>query len=419
MRLARRRRAYVALSLISLVALAPHARAAAGVWQLAAKHPGAVSADARWGARWLWALYPWRGRLFVGYGSFNGANARAVIRAFDPATNRFADAPAFATDNEATGLFREINGRLYVPTMDANSGGLTWQDFAFTTDERGDVWRDHKERPMYHTWDVATLDGRDVWFVGTDASAFCPYDYCSDAVAYRSTDGGATFKELIRFPSAEAGYRLAWFPFACAFNGKLYLQTFFRFSPTGQPDVSAAQSYTYDGRAWAIGPDLLPGRRTGESGYAPVVFDRHLVYLAHVPIARSYPTALPLWQNPNDLVAMDEAERVSYLKIPGGVANFAVAGGYLYVLARDGAVRRTTSVAQPWQRWEALPTFPAQDPEPQQGCAGRSIAALGNALYIGTTQAELWRFDLSKAQTFKAVTKKRSAVSRQRSAFGL
>lgn len=400
MNLARRRHAHIACALVCLFILAAQARASVGTWRRVATHPEAATASPTWGARWLWALYPWRGRLFVGYGSFNGANPRAVIRAFDPATDSFAPAPAFATDNEATGLFRELDGRLYVPTMDAHSGGLTTQNFAVTTNDRGDQWSDHAARLMYHTWDVATLDGHDLWFVGTDASAFCPYDYCSDAVAYRSTDGGASFREVIRFPAAEAGYRLAWFPFACAFNGKLYLQTYFRFSVSNQPDLVSTQSYTYDGRAWAIGPDLLPGKRTGESGYAPVVFDRHLVYLAHVPISRSYPNALPLWQNQNNLVVMDEAERVSYLKIPGGVANFAVAGRYLYVLARDGSVRRTKSLAQSWRRWEVLPSFPVQDPDPQQGCAGRSIAFLAGALYIGTTQAELWRLDLNKTQTF-------------------
>ncbi len=378
---------------VCLLLLAAHARAAP-TWRRVATHPEAAAASATWGARWLWGLYPWRGRLFLGYGSFNGTNPRAVIRAFDPAINRLAEAPAFATNNEAAGLFRLINNRLYVPTMDSNDGGLARQDFAVTTDERGDVWTDHVEQPMYHVWDVATLDGSDLWFVGTTATTFCPLKSCSDAVAYRSMNGGATFTEVIRLSSADAGYNLVWFPFACAFNGKLYLQAFYRFSTTGRPDLASAQSLVFDGSVWTTGPDLLPGRLTGVSGYAPVVFDRHMLYLSRVPIARSYPNALPLWQNEHDLIMMDETERVRYLQIPGGVANFTIAGRYLYVLTRDGSVRRTRSVTLAWKRWEVLTTFPVQDPDARQGCAGRSIAALDDKLYVGTTQGELWQLDL-------------------------
>ncbi len=386
---------------VSLLALGPPALAAPGTWQRVATHPEAAKADATWGARWLWALYPWRGRLFVGYGSFNGANPRAVIRAFDPRTNSFAIAPAFATNNEALGIFRAVNGQLYVPTMDAHDGGLGPQDFAVTVDGRGDAWADHVERPMYHTWDVGTRDGHDVWFVGTDASKGCPYDYCSDAVAYRSTDGGQTFTEMKRLPAAANGYKFAWFPTVFGFNGKLYLQAYYRFSVTGRPDLVRTESFVFAGRTWSAGPDLMPGRRTGASGYNPIAFAGHIIYLTQIPIARSYPKALPLWQNRIDLVAFDRHEQARYLQIPGGVANFTVAGRYLYVLTRAGDIRRTTTLQQPWARWTRLPTFPVQDPDAHQGCAARSLAVLDGALYVGTTQAELWRLDLTGPQTSK------------------
>ncbi len=338
-----------ALTFSGLLALCPPAHAVASAWQRVATHPEAAAASPTWGARWLWALYPWRGRLFVGYGSFNGANPRAVIRAFDPRTGRFSAAPAFATNNEALGIFRAVRGRLYAPTMDAHDGGLGPQDFAVTTDEHGDAWTDHAERPMYHTWDVGTLDGKDIWFVGTGASQSCRYDYCSDAVAYRSTDNGQTFTEMKRLPAAANGYRLAWFPMVFGWRGKLYLQAYYRFSAVGRPDLVRTESFVFDGRAWASGPDLLPGRRTGASGYNPVAFDGHIIYLTQVPIARSYPKGLPLWQNRSDLAAFDRHEQVSYLQLPEGVANFTVAGRYLYVLTRTGDIRRTTTLKRPWQ----------------------------------------------------------------------
>ena len=394
-------------TLAVLLIFCPHAHAATSEWQLVATHTEAAQASATWGARWLWALYAWRGRLFIGYGSFNGANPRAVIRAFDPKTNRFAAAPVFATNNEALGLFREVGGRLYVPTMDAHDDGASRQDFAVTTDKRGDVWTDHSEQLMYHIWDVATFDGKDVWFVGAAPSkGVCPFNFCTDAVAYRSTDGGKTFTEMIRRPSAAAGYELAWFSFACTFKGKLYLQTFYRFAPNGLADLVAPQSLVFDGQTWADGPDLLPERRAGESGDAPVVFDHHLIYLTRVPIARSYPNALPLWQNPLDLVTMDEHEHVTYMQIPGGAANFTVAGRYLYVLTRAGDLRRTQTLAEGWAQWEQLPAFPAQDPDPPHNSSARSLAVLNHTLYVGTTQAQLWRLDLTKIRKSNSILAK-------------
>ncbi len=403
-----RTRPLIMLSLVCLCTLSLHAQALPAEWQRVAMHPEAAQADPTWGARWLWALYVWRGRLFIGYGSFNGANPRAVIRAFDPRAGRFSAAPVFATDNEALGIFRAINGRLYAPTMDAHDGGLGPQDFAVTTDERGDVWADHAERLMYHTWDVGTRDGKDVWFVGTDASKSCPYNYCSDAVAYRSTDNGQTFTEMKRLPAAANGYRLAWFPMVFGLRGKLYLQAYYRFSAVGRPDLARTESFVFDGRAWSAGPDLLPGRSTGASGYNPVAFAGHIIYLTQVPIARSYPKGLPLWQNRSDLAAFDGHEQVSYLQIPEGVANFAVAGAHLYVLTRAGNIRRTTTLKRPWRSWQTLPAFPIQDPDKQQGCAARSIAVLDGALYVGTTQAELWRLDLANTQPRKPAAGQRN-----------
>src|SRR5205085_8974534 len=123
---------------------------------------------------------------------------------------------------------------------------------------------------------------------------------------------------------------------------------FYRFSPKGLADLVAPQSLVFDGHTWADGPDLLPARRAGESVYAPVGFDHHLIYLTRVPIARSYPNALPLCQNPLDLVTLDDQEHVTYMQIPGGAANFTIAGRYLYVLTRAGDLRRTQTLAEGW-----------------------------------------------------------------------
>ncbi|MCA1615452.1 MAG: hypothetical protein LC800_15400 [Acidobacteria bacterium] len=391
------RSASLALACLFALGAARESPARAPAWQRVAIHPEAARAEAKYGARWLWSLLPWRGRLFVGYGSYNGANPRAVVRAFDPAALRFSPAPAFAADNEALGIIRALGTRLYAPAWDAQSGGAVAQNFAASADERGEVWRDHAARVMFHVFDVATLDGgADVWFVGTDPARACPYDTCTEAVAFRSADGGQTFAEAIRLAGPPYGYRYAWFSFAGVFRGKLYLQAYFRGSAAGGADIAHDHSYVFDGRAWSIGPDLLPARRVGDMGYQPVAFDDRLVYMTRAPIARSYPNTLPLWQNRMDLVTLDSQERVTYLSIPAGVAQFSVGGEYLYVLTRGGEVRRTRSLSAPWRSWEQLAAFHVNDPDPAFGNAGRSVAALDGFAYVGTSQGELWRLPLPR-----------------------
>jgi hypothetical protein len=384
---------------VCLFALGAAGPAAARVpaWQRVAVHPEAARAEAKFGARWLWSLLPWRGRLFVGYGSYNGANPRAVVRAFDPATLQFSPAPAFATDNEALGIIRPLGGRLYAPAWDAQSGGAVAQNFAASSDARGDSWGDHAAKVMFHVFDVATLDGRDVWFVGTDSARHCPFDTCTEAVAFRSADGGQTFTEMMRRDAPPVGYRYAWFSFAGVLRGKLYLQAYFRgAAAAGGPDIADDHSHVFDGRSWSIGPDLLPARRVGDMGYQPLAFDDRLVYLTRAPIARSYPNTLPLWQNRMDLVTLDSRGLVTYLSIPAGVAQFSVGGDHLYVLTRSGEVRRTRKVSAPWGRWEQLAPFRVTDPDPAFGNAGRSIAALDGFAYVGTSQGELWRLPLPR-----------------------
>ena len=393
------------LALACLLALcAPRTSLArAQTWRRVAIHPEASKADATYGARWLWSLLPWRGRLFAGYGSYNGANPRAVVRAFDPATNQFSPAPAFATDNEALGIIRALGPRLYAPAWDAQTGGAVAQNFAASSDARADVWADHAGPLMFHVFDVATLGGADVWFVGTGPARACPYDVCTDAVAYRSTDGGRTFAEALRLGGPPRGYRYAWFSFAGVFRGRLYLQAYFRGSAReGGADVADDHSQVFDGRTWSRGPDLLPARRTGDMGYGPQVFGGRLVYLTRAPIARSYPNTLPLWQNRMDVVTLDSRSRVNYLAIPAGAAQFAVGGAHLYVLTRAGEVRRTRSLSAPWRSWERLAAFDVSDPDPAFGNAGRSIAALGGFAYVGTSQGELWRLPLPQKKTAKA-----------------
>ena len=62
---------------------------------------------------------------------------------------------------------------------------------------------------------------------------------------------------------------------------------------------------------------------------------------------------------------------------------------------------RTTDITLPWSLWETYPPFtltdtahtPTDPTQPPRN-AGRSIAVLDGVLYIGTTQAQLYKLVL-------------------------
>lgn len=369
-------------------------------WTYMDAHPQAVLQGKRNNARSLWTLYSWRGRLYSGHGSDTVPDPLfeptvrydpVEIVPFDPQVGRFvANNPPSTTGTFWSTIFREIPSgearprpglnRLATPAGDPT--GAT-QNFVVTKfDGNGSVWDTRTNVFLYHAYDMATLNGSDVWLVGTsETPATESNPVRSDATVWRSTDRGVTFVKSLVVPPMVAGYEISRFYFLGVFNNKLYVQAR-DVGDFGEPALKQTVSWVFDGINWSMGPDLLPSSANADDyGYQPVAFNNRMVYMTRYSVSTAR----------KDLMVFD-GSTVTPLAIPEGATNFTVNGSYLYVLASDGAVRRTNDLNRPYAQWESTHCFPILDADTGLP-AGRSIAVLNGAIYIGTSDATLYKLD--------------------------
>src|SRR6266567_6985783 len=223
----------IVLLTIVLFLIKPTSQAQGPAWAPLAAHPQASLQPATKNgaptvARYLWNLKAWNEHLYAGYGDY-GANGvsflgtQFAITPFDPKSGSFASSPVFQFDAEAVPLYRDIAGRLFAPNMDVAYAVRSTKNFAFGT--KSGAWAEHSEQLAVHIFDVATLNLTDVWMVGADCTAAdCNQ---TSAVAWRSTDGGATFQiSKSTDPPVRPGgiYDFSRFYFAGVLNNRLYVQ---------------------------------------------------------------------------------------------------------------------------------------------------------------------------------------------------
>jgi len=134
-------------------------------------------------------LKAFEGRIYLGYGEwvFNDSFPAVGIASFDPASNIFH--LEFSANTDSIGIFREINGVLYAPSIDSTlyAGSA---DYSYRA---GGVWRDSAPAGMLHALDVATVDGSDLWLVG---SKYPNETSPTGPAVYRSADGGRSWQDL-------------------------------------------------------------------------------------------------------------------------------------------------------------------------------------------------------------------------------
>src|SRR5205807_1004214 len=124
-------------------------------------------------------------------------------------------------------------------------------------------------------------------------------------------------------------------------------------------------------------------------GYQPMYFKGKMVYMTRLPyegdgtIQIDYQT-IPVMRQ---LLAFDGTNATS-IDIPPLIRNFTVDGSYIYVLARDGEVRRTSDLSLPWAQWESFSGFTDSDLLRTSRKASNSIALLNGRMYIGSSEAQ-------------------------------
>jgi hypothetical protein len=279
-------------------------------------------------------LQGWRNELYMGYGDYEANTGPIEIAAWDPRRRAFS--PKLLFNTEMVALYRVIGDRLYAPAIDPRGAG---QSASVAIGEASGSWRSNSNAFFTHAYDIATLDGSDLWLVGSQGR---------EALAARSIDGGQTWTTALTV-SASNPDDIARFYFVFAHRGRLVVQAEGGLGPHPHSKIFANGT-------WTDGPDLqaLPA-----AGCKPLPVAGKIVYRGR-----------------SALMAYDGT---SAWPIGPAVQDLIVDGRWLYVLS-DGGIRRTTDLS----RWTAVAAAP---PGPS------SLGVLDGDLYVGTAHASLYRLD--------------------------
>lgn len=307
-------------------------------------HPQAAQQLTAMG-RTISTLEVWKKRVYAGYGDYSTNTGPIAITPFDPVTSSFTSAPLFVSGTEAIQIFRKIGGRLYAPATDSRTGA----DYAVSSPRSVvESWEDRAQVSSAHVYDMVTLTGSDLWIVGSQEE---------NAVAWRSLDGGQTWTQSLSIAPID-GYHMSRFYFAGVYNGKLYVQATDSVGP--QPN-----SMAFDGKGWTPAPSLL------ELG-TDILAGRHAQAFAGRLVYQGRASASPLLTFDGQSVSR---------ALRRDTFDYAVRWGKLYALATDGRVYVTADL----KSWRLIARAPA---------TARSIEVVSGQIYVGTTEASLYRATL-------------------------
>jgi hypothetical protein len=302
---------------------------------LIGKNPFAAAQPTSLGRR-LHTLEGWRHELYMGYGDYDENTGPIEVSIYNPRHRIFASKLSF--DTEAIEIYRRIGERLYAPAIDPVGSG---QSASVAIGESDGRWWNNKAVFMTHAFDIATLDGTDLWLVGSQGSK---------AVVVRSSDGGTTWVlALTLAPVGGDPEDFARFYFIFAHEGRLYVQGEDRLGGT-QPRSKVLSSV-----GWMDGPDLQALRGSASK---PVAFGDKIVYRGR--------QGLVVFDGQTARTVQTEA------------LDLTVVGSTLYVLDA-GVIRGTRDL----KRWIDVAPTPTE---------ATSIGVLDGVLYVGTARSELYRY---------------------------
>lgn len=261
------------------------------------------------------------GKFYVGHGDYINNSGPTKVSTFDPVTRTFAETGLTAPTEEIT-TFRKINGALYAPWTDPTGSATANQGFSTNA---GGTWTNQFKAPAEHVYDVASLNGSDLWMVG---SAKNVVGTKGGAAAYRSTDGGASWALVAKDTSVVEMGRERYY-WAAALNGKMYLQA--------HGVTEGAPLRVFNGTSWSTVPGANPCN-TVEARSVEVFNGRILCTSFGVGV-----------------VAFDGTRATTVLPSTSwNILDFDVPGdGYIYALSRGGVYRSADGLS-----WTGLTTVP-------------------------------------------------------------
>lgn len=329
----------VAVTTASTVAPASGETVTPGGFRFLAAHPGASAQPTAVG-RVLTELRVHEGAVWAGYGDYGANTGPIAVSSFDPNAPGEGFQQSHLSDTEAVYNLREVNGQLIAPATDPR----TRADFAIDG-----PWRDNRSLGATHVYDTSTLDGNDLWMVGSHGA---------DAVAWRSLDGGGTWIEVLRV-APRRNTDTARFYFAGVMDGSMMVQA------TDYKAGPHAHALGFDGISWTERTSIL---QRDDRGWRTDSFGGGLVYHSS---GHGWQGAVRHHDGHNTVTLHDDAYDVE------------VTSNHVWILTATGSVVRSADLI----RWVTV----AQAPQ-----SARSLAVDGDDIYVGTTTSELW------AMTMKA-----------------
>ncbi len=323
---------------------------AQGTFTVVGIHPGASLQSTSTGKQIL-TLFPWRGKLYAGYGDYSVNTGPIKIYSFNIASRTFS--LEWTANTEAIYNFRELNGQVYAPAIDRRSYTVPG-DYS-KMDSTGN-WADYNfVGSSTHVYDAERFKDSVLFMAGSKDS---------NAVLWRSLNNGKTWQIFLK-DTAIGAFPACRFYIAAVFNNKLYTQA------TDYP-----YSQVYDGINWTRGPDLFPftsGTMSGMArGWHPDNFAGKMVYREQ---------GLPLI--PSKLLLFDGVN-VTWADSLYIFDSFIYANTF-YALVDSGSgkinLRSTSDLVQ----WQNLLSVPSK-------C--RSLAILNDTLYLGTTASEILQYSV-------------------------
>jgi hypothetical protein len=283
------------------------------------------------------------GKLYVAYGDYNANTGPQQVHTFDPTSGQFS-ASQLQVPTEEISVYRKLNGKLYAPMTDPRVPSTS--NVGYATNATG-PWTNQMKAPAVHVYDVATMNGSDLWMVGSVAQ-YDPVTPGGGAAAYRSTDGGQTWQIVAKDTSvAENGFeRYYW---AAAINGTMYLQA------DGVTEGSPLRAF--NGTGWST---VAVDRPCGT-----VAANRVEVFKNRIVCAGGTAFGITTFDGVRSVTAPI-----------GALADLAVPGdGYIYALTNTGVHRSLDGIS-----WTPLSTAPS---------GARSVAVVNGTVYLGMSDSTI------------------------------
>jgi hypothetical protein len=319
-------------------------------------------------------LKAFEGRIYLGYGNWNVFPA-VVVASYEPKSLAFH--LEFSAPTESIGIFREIGGVLYMPSIDP----LLHTDFREYSYRAKGVWRDSSPTGMRHIFDVGTLDGTDLWLVGAKS---INETGTKGAAVFRSGDGGRSWQDVTLQSSLSEGRYYWGFPL----RGRFYVRDTY-YEGTNATRVAAA-----------------PYRHVNEATSMWDGANEFVVAVSGWETGIGGPLARPL-------VTYDTE---SWRVLRNNVYDFVVSGSNLFTLETNAPVNALwmASAVTPSQAlWQRLNfgNVPAN---------AKTLEVFDGVIYVGDAQGRLWagRLDGALADQRRLTSEATSVVNELRDGFG-